>query len=127
MAKLFINGNRNGYDTEQCGRTMTVCELMAYLDQFEDDTPVYLKNDNGYTYGSIREEDFSDDFEEDEEDEEEIFCVLYYMENIRTGEKAKIQEEFSDFYEAESFLNRVKHSPQDEWIRSDFNIVEVTS
>ena len=73
MAKLFINGNRNGYDTEQCGRTMTVCELMAYLDQFEDDTPVYLKNDNGYTYGSITEWDFSDDSEdiEDNEDNED--------------------------------------------------------
>jgi len=52
---------------------MTVCELMAYLDQFEDDTPVYLKNDNGYTYGSITEWDFSDDSEdiEDNEDNED--------------------------------------------------------
>ena len=122
--KLFINGNRNGYDTEQCGRTMTVCELMAYLDQFDDDTPVYLKNDNGYTYGSIREEDFSDDFEEDEE---EIFCVLYNMENTLTGEKVKVQEEFHNFFEAESFLNQVKFASQDEWIKSDYTIVEVTS
>ena len=68
MTKLFIEGNRNGYSPEQCGRTMTVCELMAYLEQFEDDTPVYLKNDQGYTYGSITESDFSDDnFDDDDE------------------------------------------------------------
>jgi len=61
MKNLYINGKSNGYSTKQCGRTMTVCELIAYLDQFEDDALVYLKNDNGYTYGSITEEDFSDD------------------------------------------------------------------
>jgi len=69
MTKLFINGNRNGYSTKQCGRTMTVSELIAYLEQFDDDTLVYLKNDNGYTYGSITERDFEDD--EDDADEED--------------------------------------------------------
>lgn len=58
MEKLFIEGRRNGYDTEQCGKTMTVADLIAYLDQFEDDVPVYLINDNGYTYGSITESSF---------------------------------------------------------------------
>ncbi len=65
---LFITGNRNGYSPQQCGRTMTVGELIAYLEQFGEDTPVYLKNDRGYTYGSITERDFEDD-EYDEEDE----------------------------------------------------------
>jgi len=69
MNRLFIEGNRNGYSPAQCGRTMTVCELIAYLEQFEDDTPVYLRNDRGYTYGSIRENDFSDDDGGSEEDE----------------------------------------------------------
>jgi len=66
--KLYIEGRRNGYSPDQCGRTMTVSELMAYLDQFEDDTPVYLSNDKGYTYGSITEGSFSEDegFEDDE-------------------------------------------------------------
>lgn len=67
--KLIINANRNGYAPEQCGRTMTVAELMSYLEQFDDDLPVYLSHDNGYTYGSITEGDF-EDMDEDDEDEE---------------------------------------------------------
>lgn len=61
--KLFIEGRRNGYATDQCGRTMTVGELIEFLEQFDEDTEIFLKNDNGYTYGSITE----DSFEEDEE------------------------------------------------------------
>ena len=58
--KLIINANHNGYAPEQCGRTMTVAELMSYLEQFDDGLPVYLSHDNGYTYGSITEGDFED-------------------------------------------------------------------
>lgn len=58
--KLIINANRNGYSPDQCGRTMTVAEMMSYLEQFDDDVPVYLSHDNGYTYGSITEGDFED-------------------------------------------------------------------
>ena len=57
---LFIEGNRNGYAPSQCGRTMTVGELVSYLNDFDEETPVYLRNDNGYTYGSITERDFSE-------------------------------------------------------------------
>lgn len=63
---LFIEGRRNGYDPEQCGRTMTVGELIAFLEQFDEDTKVYLDNDSGYTFGSITESSF----EESEDDEE---------------------------------------------------------
>lgn len=66
MKALYIEGRRNGYTPSQTGNTMTVAELMAYLEQFDEDTPVYIQNDNGYTYGSI---DFNS-FEESEEDEE---------------------------------------------------------
>lgn len=65
--KLFLNTKRNGYSTDQCGDTMTVADLIEMLEQYSVDTKVYLKNDGGYTYGSITEWDF----EEDEEDEEE--------------------------------------------------------
>lgn len=58
--KLIINANRNGYSPDQCGRTMTVAEMMSYLEQFDDDVPVYLSHDNGYTYGSITGGDFED-------------------------------------------------------------------
>lgn len=69
--RLFIEGRRNGYAPDQCKNTMTVGELIAYLEQFEEDAPVYLKNDNGYTYGSITERSFEEDYEDEFEDEEE--------------------------------------------------------
>ena len=53
MNAIFIEGKRNGYDTEQCGRTLTVAELIEILQDFDEDAPVYLINDTGYTYGSI--------------------------------------------------------------------------
>jgi len=64
---LFINANNNGYEPSQCGRTLTVGELIELLSYFEEDRPVYLKFDNGYTYGSIGENDFEEELEEEEE------------------------------------------------------------
>lgn len=70
MRALFIEGRREGYTPEQCGGTMTVGELIEWLEQFENDTPVYISNDRGYTYGSITESSF-EERDEDEDDEEE--------------------------------------------------------
>lgn len=67
MTKLFIEGRRNGYSPEQCGETMTVKEMIEWLEQFDEDTEIFLKNDGGYTYGNITERSF----EEQESDEEE--------------------------------------------------------
>ena len=58
MANLFIQNVRSGYNSEQCGYTMTVAELIEYLEQFEEDTKIYISNDNGYTYSPIRESNF---------------------------------------------------------------------
>lgn len=66
MEKLFINGNRNGYTTKQCGHTLTVGKLMEMLADYDEDTPIYINNDNGYTYGSITEADIYFDDEEEE-------------------------------------------------------------
>ena len=63
--KLFIEGRREGYGTEQCRQTMTVGELIAFLEQYDSETELYLENDGGYTYGSITEDSFT------EEDEDE--------------------------------------------------------
>lgn len=70
MKELFINGKRNGYDTKQCGHTLTVGELIEILQGFDEDTKIYLKNDNGYTYGSITEYDIEENYESEEEDYE---------------------------------------------------------
>lgn len=67
--RLFIEGRRNGYSPEQCGHTMTVGELIAYLEEFDEAAPIYISNDKGYTYGSITENSFEEDWGEDEEDE----------------------------------------------------------
>lgn len=62
---IFIEGRREGYSPDQCRRTMTVRELIDYLENnFDDDQEVFLDNDNGYTYGSITESSFSS-FEDD--------------------------------------------------------------
>ena len=65
--RLFIEGRRNGYGTDQCGRTMTVREMIEWLEQFDEDAEIFLKNDNGYTYGNIDQWSFEEDYEEDEE------------------------------------------------------------
>ena len=64
MEALYIEGRRNGYGPDQCGRTMTVGELIEFLQQFDEEMPIYLKNDNGYTYGSITENSFEEDSDE---------------------------------------------------------------
>ncbi len=67
MKYLTIETRRNGYGVDQCGRTLTVAELIDYLSQWGEDIPVYFSNDNGYTYGSIN----FDDINENEDDEDE--------------------------------------------------------
>ena len=67
--KLYIEGRRNGYSPEQCGRTMTVADLIAYLEQFEEDAEIYISNDNGYTFGSITESSFEESYDDEEEEE----------------------------------------------------------
>lgn len=70
---LAINGNRDGYGPDQCGRTLTVRDLIEELQQFDDDLPIYLVNDGGYTYGAVTspfEEVYGDDEDDVCEDDE---------------------------------------------------------
>ena len=66
--KVFINANRNGYAPDQVGRTMTVAELIAALEDLPEDAPVYLKHDGGYTYGGITPFDLEDGTDAEEEE-----------------------------------------------------------
>ena len=70
---VIINARREGYGTDQIRRTMTVGELISVLEQFDEETPVYIGNDRKdygwYTYGGINEWDVSET-EDDEEDED---------------------------------------------------------
>lgn len=66
MQYLMIEGRREGYGPDQLRKTMTIGELTDYLSQFDEETPVILNNDNGYTYGSITRDSFMDgNFDED--------------------------------------------------------------
>ena len=65
--EILLETTRNGYDTCQCGTTLTVGELIGILLDYDEDTPVYFSNDNGYTYGRLT----WDTIQEKENDEEE--------------------------------------------------------
>ena len=67
--RLYIEGRRNGYSPEQCGRTMTVGDLIAYLEQFDEGAEIYISNDNGYTFGNITEDSFEENYDDEEEEE----------------------------------------------------------
>ena len=69
MKKLIYSTFREGYGTDQIRKTMTVGELIDFLSQYDEDTPIYLSFDNGYTYGGITEGRFDEDYEEDNDDE----------------------------------------------------------
>lgn len=66
MKRLIISAMRESYGKDDV-RTMTVAELIAALEEFDDDMPVILSHDSGYTYGGIRYDLMEE--EEDEEDE----------------------------------------------------------
>lgn len=57
---VCIDGRRECYSPEQMDGTMTVGELISYLNNyFNPDDLVMINNDNGYTYGSITESSFT--------------------------------------------------------------------
>jgi len=68
--KIYINAERTGYSPEQIRNTMTVRELIEALEQFDEDAPVYLKHDGGYTYGGITWSDLEEDWSRDDEEDE---------------------------------------------------------
>lgn len=67
MTNVYIDSRQDGYSPSQCHGTMTVGELIDILSQYDEDQPVYIRNDNGYTYGSVQ----MDSVAEGEEDEDE--------------------------------------------------------
>ena len=55
---LLIENMRNGYTPEQCGDTITAGDLIEFLAQLDEYTPIYISNDSGYTFSSITEAEF---------------------------------------------------------------------
>lgn len=68
MEYIKIEAKREGYTPGQvAGRGITVGELVDILKLYDEDTPVVLSHDGGYTYGSISQFDI-DAFEYGEEE-----------------------------------------------------------
>lgn len=67
MDKLILHTSRDGYGINQIRKTMTAGELIDFLSDYDEDTPIYLAFDNRYTYGGITEERFQFDYEEEDE------------------------------------------------------------
>ena len=56
---LTLETHRTDYSPAAIGDTLSVRELISLLKQYPQDIPVVFSNDNGYTYGEVREEDFN--------------------------------------------------------------------
>lgn len=50
---VFIDAVNSGYSVEQVETTMTVADLVELLSCYEPESSVFLRFDNGYTYGGI--------------------------------------------------------------------------
>ncbi len=69
---VVIDVTRDAYSIgDIVDRTLTVGEIINMLEQFDEDTPVVLSNDNGYTYGGLNYGAFGE-AELNEDDEWEI-------------------------------------------------------
>ena len=69
---LIIEANREGYSIEQAENermAITVGELISLLEDFDEDTKIYISNDRGYTYGSVTEYRIHEDWIESEGEE----------------------------------------------------------
>lgn len=53
MKKIVINTFREAYDPEDVRETMTVGELIDFLENLDEDAKIVLSFDNGDTYGGI--------------------------------------------------------------------------
>ena len=68
MDKLIVIANRDSYSINDIYNTMTVGDLKTFLDDMEDDTPIYLSFDGGYTYGAIRDDRMEVEYGDEEEE-----------------------------------------------------------
>ena len=67
---IIIEAKREGYTIEQAEderEAITVGELMRLLEDFDEDTKVYISNDKGYTYGSVTEYRIREDWVDEDE------------------------------------------------------------
>lgn len=73
MKGLHIAVGREAYSPKDIGHTMTVGDLIDFLQEYDEDVKVFLINDNGYTFCHIGYDSFveHDDEKEGENEDEE--------------------------------------------------------
>ena len=67
--RIIIDTVRDGYAVDQIRSTMTVEELIDFLQDLEGDTPIYLAFDNRYTYGGLNIRRIEVEYDEEDENE----------------------------------------------------------
>jgi hypothetical protein len=65
MNELIYSTLRERYSIDQVRSTITVGDLIAFLQGFDDDTLVYLNFDNGYTYGAVNKQRFEESYDKE--------------------------------------------------------------
>ena len=60
MANLIINTRREAYSISDVRGTLTVGDLINYLEQFDETDKVFLSFDEGYTFGGLSHFDFDE-------------------------------------------------------------------
>lgn len=53
MKAIIIEVERSAYGPQDVERPITVGKLREILEEYDEDTPIYLSHDCGYTYGTI--------------------------------------------------------------------------
>lgn len=66
---IVVEVSREGYGLGQIRGAYTVKELIEQLEQYDEDSLVFVSHDNGYTYGSINF-NMADYWEDENEDGE---------------------------------------------------------
>lgn len=66
---LVIQAQNTEYSALKVENTLTVAELREFLEDFDDDMPVVLSFDGGYTYGPVRPWDINSEYFGEDEDE----------------------------------------------------------
>lgn len=65
---IIVEVSREGYGLDQIRGPYTVKELIEQLEQYDEDSLVFVSHDSGYTYGSINF-NMADYWEENEDGE----------------------------------------------------------
>lgn len=59
---------REGYTRGQVGAPLTVGELKNFLEDYSDNTLIFLSHDRGYTYGTLRLSEVEESWEVEDDD-----------------------------------------------------------